>query len=132
MKKMSLLSITSLLSILFLSLHLTSDFIHNAGELSLTGVLISASVLVLLLYGTLALGERRSGHVIMLLGALFALAMPVLHLMSERGVAGAIDRPGAFIFVWALVVLAGTGLVGVILSVRGLWRLGSGQNRPSQ
>src|SRR2546421_2737001 len=38
----------------------------------------------------------------MLLGALAALGMPVIHLMTARGVAGAIDRPYAFIFVWAL------------------------------
>jgi len=33
MKQSTLLTVTSLLSILLLSLHLTSDFIHNAGEL---------------------------------------------------------------------------------------------------
>src|SRR5438034_4831345 len=70
MKQSTLLTVTSLLSILLLSLHLTSDFIHNAGELSLRGLFISVLILVVLLYGTLMLAERRSGHVIMLLGAL--------------------------------------------------------------
>jgi hypothetical protein len=122
-KQSTLLTFTSLLSILFLSLHLTSDFLHNAGELSLRGLLISALILVVLLYGTLVLGERRSGHVIMLLGGLAALGMPVIHLMTARGVAGAIDRPYAFIFVWALLCLGVTGLSSVLLSVQGLVRL---------
>jgi len=127
MKQSTLLTVTSLLSILLLSLHLTSDFIHNAGELSLRGLFISVLILVVLLYGTLVLPERRSGHVIMLLGALAALGMPVIHLMTARGVAGAIDRPYAFIFVWALLCLGVTGLFSFFLSVQGLLRLKRGQ-----
>jgi len=128
-KQSTLLTVTSLLSILFLSLHLTSDFLHDAGELSLRMLLIAALILVALLYGTLVLAERRSGHVIMLLGALAALGMPVLHLMTARGVAGAIDRPDAFIFVWGLLCLGVTGLVSLVLSVWGLVRLQRGQPR---
>jgi hypothetical protein len=129
MKHNTMLTIASLLTILFLSLHLTSDFLHNAGELSLRGVLISALILVFLLYGTLLLAERRSGHVIMLLGALFALGMPVLHLRGAGGAASAIARPGSFIFVWALVALGVTGLFSIILSVRCLWNQQWGQSR---
>jgi hypothetical protein len=126
-KQRSLLTVTSLLSVFLLSLHLTSDFVHNAGELSLRGLFISALILVVLLYGALVLAERRSGHVIMLLGALAALGMPVIHLMTARGVAGAIDRPYAFIFVWALLCLGVTGLLSLFLSVQGLLRLQRGQ-----
>ena len=129
MKQSTLLTVTSLLSILFLSLHFTSDFLHNAGEASLRGLFIAALILVVLLYGTLVLAERRSGHVIMLLGALAALGMPVLHLMTARGVAGAIERPDAFIFVWVLLCLGVTGLFSLFLSVQGLVRLQRGQPR---
>ena len=62
MKQSTLLTVSSLLSILFLTFHLTSDFLHDAGELSLQGVLIAALILVVLLWGTLVLAERRSGH----------------------------------------------------------------------
>lgn len=120
MKQSTLLTVTSLLSILFLTVHLTSDFLHDAGELSLQGVLISALVLTVLLWGTLVLADRRTGHVIMLLGSLVALAMPVLHLMRARGVAGALARPDAFFFVWILLALGVTGLFSAALSVRGL------------
>ena len=129
MKQSTLLTVTSLLSILFLTFHLTSDFLHNAGELSLQGVLISALFLVVLLWGTLVLAERRSGHVIMLLGSLFALGMPVIHLMRASGVAGALARPDAFFFVWILLALGVTGLFSAVLSVRGLVSLQRGQPR---
>jgi hypothetical protein len=128
-KQSTLLTVTSLLSILLLSLHFTSDFLHDPGELSLRMLLIAALILVVLLYGTLVLAGRRSGHVIMLLGALAALGMPVIHLMSARGVAGAIDRTYAFSFVWVLLCLGVTGLFSLILSVQGLVRLLRGQPR---
>jgi len=128
-KQRTLLTVTSLLSILLLSLHLTSDFVQDAGELSLGMLLLAALILVVLLYGTLVLAERRSGHVIMLFGALAALGMPVMHLMTARGVAGAIDRPHAFAFVWVLLCLGVTGLFSFFLAVQGLVRLQRGQPR---
>ena len=129
MKQSTLLTVTSLLSILFLSLHFTSDFLRDPGELSLRMLFIAAFILVVLLYGALVLAERRSGHVIMLLGAFAALGMPVMHLVTPKGVAGAIDRPDAFIFVWVLLCLGVTGLFSFFLSVRGLVRLQRGQPR---
>lgn len=132
MKQSTILTVTSLLSILFLTVHLTSDFLHDAGELSLTTLLISALILTVLLWGTLVLAERRSGHVIMLFGALFALAMPVLHLRRARGVADALARPDASSFVWILLALGVTGLLSAVVSVRGLLRLKrSGPANPS-
>ena len=47
-----------------------------------------------LVYGTLVLAERRSGHVIMLLVGLFAAAMPVIH-MRGRITARSRDPPAA-------------------------------------
>ena len=127
MKNNVTLMVTSLLSVLFLTLHFTSDFLHNQGELSLQGVIIESLILVFLLYGALVLAGRKSGYLITLLGGLAALGMPILHLRRATSVAGAIDRPGAFIFVWALLCLAVTGLFSLILSVQGLWRLRRGQ-----
>jgi hypothetical protein len=92
---------------------------------------IALLVLTVFLYGTLALAERRSGHVIMLLVGLFAAAMPVLHM---RGVHyGEIAKsPGGFFFVWTLWALGGLGGVIVILAARGLWSLRRGQPQYSQ
>jgi hypothetical protein len=128
-KQSTLLTVTSLLTILFLTIHLTSDFLHDAGELSLQLVLIAALILTILLWGTLVLAERRTGHVIMLLGSLFALGMPVIHLKRATGVADALARPDASFFVWILLALGVTGLFSALLSVRGLVNLQRGRPR---
>jgi hypothetical protein len=131
MKQDLLLTITSLLTILLLTLHLTSDTIHarvgtpEAGGSTLVGV----PVLVLLLYGTLVLGERRSGYIIMLLGSIIGLGMPIIHVMGAGGIFhGQIARSSpAFLFVWTLHALGVTGMFSLILSVRALWSLRRGQ-----
>jgi hypothetical protein len=128
MKQSTLLTVTSLLSILFLTIHLTSDFLHDASELSLQGVLISALILTVLLWGSLVLAERRTGHVIMLLGSLFALLMPVIHLKRQQ----ACRRPRQtrrVVLRLTLLALGVTGLFSAVLSVRGLVNLQRGRPR---
>ena len=92
MKHNVMLTIASLLSILFMTFHLTDDIIRGmaSGQVSnLSGVLI----LVVWLYGTLVLAERRSGYVIILLGSLLGLVVPVIHMMG-RVSASAATSPG--------------------------------------
>ena len=133
MKQNLMLIIASLLSILFMTLHLTSDTIHaRVGTPEAGGsTLVAVPVLVVWLYGTLLLAERRSGHVIMLVGSLIALAVPVIHVMGAGGIfRGQIAKSSpAFLFVWTLHTLVVTGLFSLILSVRGLWSLRRGQPR---
>ena len=122
------LTAASLLSILFMTFQLTDDIIRGmaSGQVSnLFGVLI----LVVWLYGTLLLAERRSGYVIILLGSLLGLVVPVIHMMGKGvGVGGNIAKSsGAFFFVWTLIALGVTALFSVILSARGLWTLLWGQ-----
>ena len=120
MKNSVMLTITSLLSILLLTLHVTDDIVRGISKAESSN--IALAVLVLLLYGTLVLSERRSGHVIMLLVGLFAALMPVLHM---RGVhyPEIAKSPGGFFFVWTLWALGGLGGFTFILSARGLWSL---------
>jgi len=82
MKRNTLPTVASLLSIFFLTLHITDDMVRgiSKAESSNTALL----VLVVFLYGTLVLPERRSGHVIMLLIGLFAAAMPVIHMRGAH------------------------------------------------
>ena len=83
--------------------------------------LIAVPILVVWLYGTLVLAERRSGYVIILLGSLLGLAVPIIH-MKGTGFGGAIAKSGgAFFFIWTLLALGVTALFSVILAVRGLW-----------
>jgi hypothetical protein len=117
MKPRVLLTVTSLISILLLSLHISEDIVlgfSGGGLENLAGI----AILVVYLCGTLLLSDRRTGLVIILLGSLVAAAMPVLH-MSGAGV-GVKRSAGAFFFIWTLYALGITGTFGVILSVRAL------------
>jgi hypothetical protein len=133
MKHQITLTITSLLTILFMTLHLTSDTIHaKVGTPEAGGsTLVAVPILVIWLYGTLVLAERRSGHIIMLLGSLIGMGMPVIHVMGAGGVFhGQIAKSNpAFLFVWTLHLLGVLGMFSLILSVRGLWSLRRGQPR---
>ena len=123
MKQNVLLVITSLLSILFQTFHLTSDFVYEKGGMSRSAFLIVVLFLVVWLYGTLVLAERRSGYIIILVGSLLGLSVPVVH-MSGAGISDEIVKSsGAFFFVWTLIALGVTSLFSIILSVRGLWSL---------
>jgi len=124
MKQSAIMVVTSLLSIMLLTLHITDDIVRgiSKAESSNTALL----VLVVLLYGTLVLAERRSGLVIMLLVGFFAALMPVMHMRGAHY--GEIARStGGFFFVWTLWALGGLGGVTVILSARGMWSLRRGQ-----
>ena len=120
MKRNVLLTIASLLSILLLTLHVTDDIVRGISKAEPSN--IALAVLVVLLYGTLVLAERRLGYVIMLLVGIFAAGMPVIHM---RGVhyAEIAKSPGGFFFVWTLWALGALGGFTFILSVQGLWSL---------
>ena len=131
MKHPVTLTIASLLSILFMAFHLTDDIVRGmepGGVSTLVGVLI----LVVWLYGTVVLAERRSGYVIILLGSLLASGVPVIHMMGAGLVGGRIaNSSGVFFWVWTLIALGVTAIFSVILSARGLWSLRRGQSRLS-
>jgi hypothetical protein len=133
MKHNLMLTIASLLTILLMTLHLTSDTIHaRVGTPEAGGsTLVAVPILAIWLYGTLVLAERRSGLIIMLIGSLLALGMPVAHVMAAEGVfRGQIARSSpAFLFVWTLHALGVLGMFSLILSVRALWSLRRGQPR---
>ena len=121
MKRTVMLTITSLLSILFMTFHLSDDIVRGfepGGVKNITGVLM----LVVWLYGTLVLAERRAGYIIIFVASLLASGLPVVH-MRGVGVGFGTTRSGGFFFVWALIALGVTALFSVILSVRGLWSL---------
>ena len=125
MKETVMLTIASLLSILLLTLHITDDIVRGISKAEPSN--IALAVLVLLLYGTLVLAERRSGHIIMLLVGLFAVAMPVMHMRGAHY--GEIAKsPGGFFFVWTLWALGGLGGLTCVLSARGLWSLRRGMD----
>lgn len=128
MKHNVMLTIASLISILLMTFHLTDDIIRGM-EKGGASNLVAVPILVVWLYGTLVLAERRSGYIIILIGSLLGLFIPVVH-MTGAGVGAQIaNSSGAFFFVWTIIALGVTALFSVILSAHGLWSLQRGQPR---
>lgn len=117
------LTITSLLSILFMTFHISDDIVRGfepGGVKNVTGVLM----FVAWMYGTLVLSGRRSGYIIMLLGSILGSGVPVIHMTGAGLVGGRIANSGGKLFwVWTLIALQVTAIFSLILSIRGLWSL---------
>jgi hypothetical protein len=130
MKQNTMLIIASLLSILLFTFHLAGDIVRGieSGQVSNLPAFL---IFVVWLYGTLMLPERRSGHVIILLGSALSCAVPVLHMMGKGvGIHSNIAKySGHSFYVWTLIALGVTALFSVVLSVQGLWGLRRGQAR---
>jgi hypothetical protein len=123
MKHTTTLTITSLLTMLLFSFHLTDDIVRGfepGGFRQINGILI----MVLWLYGTLVLTGRRSGYIITLLISLLASLMPLAHMRGVGLVGGRVaNSNGKFFWVWTLLAVGVTATFSVILSVHGLWSL---------
>jgi hypothetical protein len=117
------LTITSLLSIVFTACHLAEDIVRGfePGKLS---TIIGILILVVWLYATLVLAERRSGYIIVLLASILGAGVPVIH-MTGAGLAGGriVGSSGVFFWVWTLIALGVTATFSALLSAHGLWSL---------
>ena len=122
MKRNLVLQVTSLLSILFASLHLVDDIVYGS-EKGVASNLLMVVILAVWLYGTLMLPERLAGYIIMLVGSLLGLTIFLVHLTNPGGLAGIeIGKlSGVFFFVWTLLALAVVSIVSLTVSVHGLW-----------
>src|SRR5215213_9497934 len=130
MKHNVMLTIASLLSILFTSFHHADDVVRGMAPGKFSN-LIPVLILLLWLYGSLVLAGRRSGYIIILVLSLLASGLPVIH-MRGVGVGFGTTRSGGVFFVWTLLALGVTALFSVILSARGLWSLRRGQPKSSR
>jgi hypothetical protein len=131
MNRSVVLTITSLLSILFMTFHLSDDIrrgFEPGGFRNISGVLM----LVVWLYGTLMLAERRSGYIIILLGSILGSVVPMAHMRGAGLVGGRIvNSSGIHFWVWTLITLQVTAIFSLVLSVRGLWSLRKGKKSDS-
>ena len=120
MKNSIVLTIFSLLTILLLILHLTTEIafgLESGGLKNITGIL----VVVVWLTGTLVLYERKSGYIIVLVASLLGTGVPIIHMMGAGLVGGRIGHTHWGLFwVFSNFLLGVTALFSVILSVRGL------------
>jgi hypothetical protein len=116
-----MLTITSLLSILLVTIHISEDVVRGfepGGLKNISGGLM----MVVWLYGTLVLAERRSGYIIILLGSILGSGIPVIHMTGAGLVGGRIaNSSGKLFWVWTLLALQVTAIFSLILSARGLW-----------
>ena len=119
MKSSVMLTVTSLISILLLAIHISEDIVLGFAPGGLTN-LYGIAILAVYLCATLLWNDRRWGLVIVLIGSIIALGMPIIH-MTGAGV-GVKRSAGAFFFIWTLYTLGITGTFGLILSARALWR----------
>lgn len=125
MKPNVMLTITSLLLVLFLTFHLADDIVRGYEPGGLSNLLGGVLITVVWLYGILVLAERRSGYIIMLLGSLFSLVVPIVH-MKGKGVgvtSRLVNTSGHFFFVWTLLAIGVIGVFSAILAARALWSL---------
>ena len=129
MKKNVVLTIASLLSILLMTFHHADDIARGMASGGIVNIVV-VLILIVWLYGTLMLAERRSGYVIILVASLFAFGMPIVHMMGAGLAGGKIaDSSGAFFFVWTLIALGVSALFSFVLSARELWSL---QRKPKE
>ncbi|HEV7706299.1 MAG TPA: hypothetical protein VGO46_18520, partial [Gemmatimonadaceae bacterium] len=104
MKPNVALIVASLLSLLFMTFHMTHDVIRQAEGSVLYP--IPVVVFAVWLYGTLVLYDRVWGYVIMLFGGLIGAGMIVIH---SRGFV--VGNSAGFFFVWTLFALSTTSWV---------------------
>lgn len=118
------LTVTSLLTILLFSLH-WADEIARGIEPGTRAAAGGFGILFVWLYATLAIGTKRSGLWLQLLGAILGSGVPILHMQNAGWVGGRIatNSPGAFFWVWTMIAMGACGMIAAALAVRALWRL---------
>jgi len=131
MKHGLMLTIASLLSLLFLIFHLAGDIVYGYEPGGLSNLLMTVPISVVWLYGALLLSERRSGQIIMLLGGLVSMLVPYAHMKGKGvGIASRLaGTSGHLFFVWSLLAIGVLGLFSVILAARTLWKPQWGQSK---
>ena len=124
MKQTAMLTTASLLTILLMTFHLTGDILFKMSPAGLVN-LFAVSVFVVQLYGTLVLGRRRAGYIIIFLGSALGLVVPVMHMKGTRGIIGGDigNSSQAFLFVWTILALGVTATFSLILSASALLSL---------
>jgi hypothetical protein len=118
MKQNELLSVTSILSVLLLALHISQDIVFGLDRGGLNQ-LVGVAILLVVVCGAVQLRDRKSGKVIMLLGGVMALGMMPLHMRNGLR-PEFLEKSGALLFVSTLYVLGVNGAFSIILAIQAL------------
>lgn len=122
--KPNTLTIASLITIILLPFHIGGDIALGLDRGGSGVLFVVVPIMLVIACAALLLSERRSGHIIMLLGGLAALGMPIIHRNNAFTPVIA-KSPGGIFFIWTLMALGVTGGLAIVLSARGLWTLRS-------
>ena len=129
MKQYTILVVMSLLSILLVTFHVSDDIVRGfePGGFKHIQTILTMAVW---LYGTVALAGRRSGYIVMLLGALLGSVVSIAHMRGAGYVGGRIaNTDGMLLWVFSQLALGVTASVSVVLAAQALWSLRRGQGR---
>jgi hypothetical protein len=118
MKQSDLLSVTSILSVLLLALHISQDIVFGFDRGGLNQ-LVGVAILLVVVCGAMLLRARRSGQVIMLLGGVMAVAMMPMHMRNGLR-PELLEKSGALLFVWTIYILGVNGAFSVVLGIQAL------------
>jgi hypothetical protein len=117
-KQNDLLSVTSVLSVLLLALHISQDIVFGFDRAGLNH-LVGVAILLVVTCGAVLLRERASGKVIMLLGGLMSLGMLPLHMRNGFR-PEFLEKSGALLFISTLYVLGVIGAFSIVLAIQAL------------
>jgi hypothetical protein len=125
MKDRITLTVASLLAIILFSLHWADEVAHGLepGTVSASGGFL---ILAVWLCAVLVFADRRWGLVLILLGAILASGVPILHMTGRGLVLGRYGSShgegGMFFWVWTNIALGASGMLSLVLAARLLWR----------
>jgi hypothetical protein len=120
MKRHFMLKITSLVSAVLLSLHISQDIVFGFDRAGLNQ-LVGVGIIWVIVCGTLLLPHRRLGQVIMLLGGVLSAGMLPIHM--RHGLRPEfLQTSGSLLFIWTLYLLGVMGFFSIVLAVLELRR----------
>jgi hypothetical protein len=117
------LLVTSLISIFLVLLHTSDDIVRGfePGGLKHAQTICTMG---LWMYGTVALRGRRSGYILMLLGAMLGTLVSIAHMLGPGLVGGRVAHTdGLLLWVFTPLLLGVNAIVSVALAAQGLWSL---------
>lgn len=121
MKRNVTLSVTSLLSVVLFSLH-WADEIARGLEPGTIDAVGGFAILAVWLSAIFAFQHRLVGRILILLGAILASGVPILHMTGKGWVLGRYATNANLLFwVWTMVALGASGMLSVVLSIQDLW-----------
>ena len=111
---------SSLLAILFMTLHLTDDVNRGEGAQGGFGGLLVVLIQVAWLYAIVRLAERRPGYIVSLIGSFGVSFIAIGHLTGIGGdiVLGQIASASGLFFVWVVFAMALSAILSLISSVQ--------------